>query len=51
MRSKMVIGKINDMKIKLGSKVKLKKTGKTKVESELSAKAGVKKNWKDESGF
>ena len=34
MRSKMVIDKINDMKMKLGSKVTLRKTGKTKVDSE-----------------
>ena len=39
MRSKMVIDKINDMKMKLGSKVTLKKTGKTKVDSEISVKA------------
>ena len=35
----MVIDKINDMKMKLGSKVTLRKTGKTKVKSEISAKA------------
>ena len=34
MRSKMVIDKINDMKMKLGSKVTLRKTGKTKVDIE-----------------
>ena len=34
MRSKMVIDKINDMKIKLGCK---RKTGKAKVDSELSS--------------
>ena len=34
MRSKMVIDKINDMTMKLGSKVTLRKTGKTKVDSE-----------------
>ena len=34
MRSKMVIEKINDMTMKLGSKVTLRKTGKTKVDSE-----------------
>ena len=39
MRSKMVIDNINDMKMKLGSKVTLRKTGKTKVDSEISAKA------------
>ena len=32
MRSKMVIVKINDMKMKLGSKVTLRKAGKTKVD-------------------
>ena len=35
----MVIEKINNMKIKLGSKVTLRKTGKTKKDSEISAKA------------
>ena len=35
----MVIEKINDMKMKLGSKVTLRKTGKTKVDSHISAKA------------
>ena len=39
MRSKMVIEKINDMKMKLGSKVTLRKAGKTKVDSEISMKA------------
>ena len=39
MRSKMVIDKINNTKLKLGSKVTLKKAGKTKVESEISIKA------------
>ena len=39
MRSKMAIDKINDMKMKLGNKVTLGKTGKTRVDSELSAKA------------
>ena len=39
MRSKKVIHKINNMKMKLGSKVMLRKTGKTRVYSELSAKA------------
>ena len=34
MRSKMVIDKINDMKMKLGSNVTLRKTGKTQVDSE-----------------
>ena len=39
MRSKMVIDKITDMKKKLGSKVTLRKAGKTKVDSEISIKA------------
>ena len=36
MRSKMVIDRINEMKMKLGSKVTLKKAGKTKVVSSKS---------------
>ena len=39
MQSKMVIDRINEMKMKLGSKVTLRKTGKTKVDSEISMKA------------
>ena len=39
MRSKMVIDKINDMKIKLDTKVTSRKAGKTKVDSEISIKA------------
>ena len=39
MRSKVVIDKINDKKIKRGSKVTLRKTGKAKVDSEISIKA------------
>ena len=39
MRSKKVIDKINEMKMQLGSKVTLRKTGKTKVDSEISMKA------------
>ena len=39
MRSKMVIDRFNQMKMKLGSKVTLMKTGKTKVDSEISMKA------------
>ena len=35
----MVIDKINRMKMKLGSKVTLRKTGKAKVDSEISVKA------------
>ena len=38
MRSKMVIDRINEMKMKLGSKVTLRKAGKTKVDSEISIK-------------
>ena len=39
MRSKLVIDKINEMKMKLGSKVTLRKARKTKVDSEISMKA------------
>ena len=39
MQSKMEIDKINDMKMKLGSKVTLRKAGKTKVDSKISIKA------------
>ena len=39
MRSKMMIDRINEMKMKLGSKVTLRKAGKTKVDSEISIKA------------
>ena len=38
MRSKFVIDKINEMKMKLGSKVTLRKAGKTNVDSEISIK-------------
>ena len=38
MRSQLVIDKINEMKMKLGSKMTLRKTGKTKVDSEISIK-------------
>ena len=38
-RSKMVTNKINNIKMKLGGKVTLRKAGKTKVESEISIKA------------
>ena len=38
-RSKMVIDKVNDLKMKLGSTMTLKKTGKTKVDSKISVKA------------
>ena len=39
MQSKLVIDKINEMKIKLGSKVIPRRAGKTKVDSEISIKA------------
>ena len=39
MRSKRVIDKINEMKMKLGIKVIPKRAGKTKVDSEISIKA------------
>ena len=39
MRSKMVIDRTNEMKMKLGSKVTLRKKGKTYVDSEISMKA------------
>ena len=39
MRSKLVIDKINAMKIKLGSRVIPRRVGKTKVDSEISMKA------------
>ena len=39
MRSKLVIGKINEMKMRLGSKVILRRAGKAKVDSEISIKA------------
>ena len=39
MRSKMVINRINEVKMKLGSKVTLRKAAKTKVDSEISMKA------------
>ena len=39
MRSKLVIDKINAMKMKLGSKVMPRRVGKTKVDSEISMKA------------
>ena len=35
----MMMDKINDMKMKPGSKVTLRKAGKTKVDSEISIKA------------
>ena len=40
MQSKMVIDRINEMKMKLGSKVTMRKTGKTKMDTEISMKAG-----------
>ena len=39
MRSKLVIDRINEMKMKLGSKVIPRRAGKTKVDSEISIKA------------
>ena len=39
MQSKMVIDRIHEMKMKLGSKMTLRKAGKTKVDSEISIKA------------
>ena len=39
MRSRLVIDKINEMKMKLGSNVILRKTVKTKVDSEFSIKS------------
>ena len=39
MRSKMVIYRINELKMKLGSKVTLMKTGNTKMDSEISMNA------------
>ena len=39
MRSKLVIEKIHELKMKLGSKVTLRKAVKTKVDSEISMKA------------
>ena len=39
MQSNLVIDKINEMKMKLGSKVLLRKAGKTKVDSQISLKA------------
>ena len=38
MRSKLVIDKINEMKMKLGSRVMQRRVGKTKVDSEISVK-------------
>ena len=37
----MMIGKINDMKMKFGRKVTLRKTEKTKVDSEISVKGVI----------
>ena len=39
MRSKMLIDRIKEIKMKLGSKVTLRKAGKTKMVSEISMKA------------
>ena len=38
MRSKLVIDNINEMKMKLGSRVMPRRVGKTKVDSEISVK-------------
>ena len=38
-RSKMLIDRLNELKMKLGSKVTLRKAGKTKVDSEISIKS------------
>ena len=38
MRSKLVIDKINEMKMGLGSRVMPRRVGKTKVDSEISVK-------------
>ena len=43
MQSKLVIVKINEMKIKLGSKVTLRKAGKTKVDSEILIKLSIQR--------
>ena len=43
MQSKLVIDKINEMKMKLGSKVVPRTAGKTKVDSEISIKAKRKR--------
>ena len=54
MRSKLVINKINEMKMKLGSKVVLRKGGKTKVDAEISIKAvnsAKKKTSRQSYGF
>ena len=53
MRSKLVIDKINEMKMKLGSKMVLRKAGKTKVSSEISIKAvnSTKKTSRRSYGF
>ena len=40
MRSKLVIDKLNEMKMKLGSRVMPRRVGKTKVDSEISVKVG-----------
>ena len=52
MQSKLIIDKINEMKMKLGSKVIPRRAGKTKVDSEISIKAvnsakkkRVEKSW------
>ena len=51
LQSKLVIDEINEMKMKLGSRVVLRKAGKTKVDSEISIKAvnSAKRNRVDEA--
>ena len=49
MRSKLVIDKINAMKMKLGSRVIPRRVGKTKVDSEISVKAVNSKSEKETS--
>ena len=49
MRSKLVIDKINEMKIKLGSKVIPMRAGKTKVDSEISIRAVISAKRKKET--
>ena len=49
-RSRLVIKKNNDMKMKLGSKIMLSKSGKTKVDSEPPAKTASSAKWKKVEG-
>ena len=43
MRSKLVIDKINEVKMKLGSKMIPRRVGKTKVDSEISMKLSIQR--------